>query len=208
LSKVFRPILSYSDYEEDLLISKLAPKGRISYIDIGAGHPIIGNNTYLFYKLGHSGISVEPIRYLNNLHRIFRRKDIKINALVSDSLIPRKFYEFNPMQYSTTSSSHYELMYAKGMRARKIYMVESVSISSVLKHLGKLPFFISIDCEGYDLEILKQINSNEIENAFAIIVEMTSDENNNGIYKRMIELGFKLHCKTGKNAIFERTKSE
>jgi FkbM family methyltransferase len=162
----------------------------------------------LFYKSGHSGITVEPIRYLNNLHRIFRRKDFIINALVSDSLTPRKFYEFNPMQYSTTSSSHYEIMYAQGMRARKTYMVKSVSISSVLKQVGDLPFFISIDCEGYDVEILKQLNSNEIVNAFAIIVEMTSDENNNGIYKRMIELGFKLHCKTGKNAIFERTKSE
>jgi hypothetical protein len=41
---------NYSDFNEDILIYEILGNNDISYIDIGAGHPIIGRNTYYFYK--------------------------------------------------------------------------------------------------------------------------------------------------------------
>jgi FkbM family methyltransferase len=204
LFKKILPKKSYSDYGEDLIILNLAPEGQFSYLDIGAGHPIIGSNTYYFYRSRIHGITVEPIKFLSRLHKLIRSRDICINALISDSVESRVFYEFNPMQYSTTSNEQYGSLYALGMRARKIYNVDAVLIASILVQLKNLPYFISIDCEGFDYEILKLIKTDEIKNAFAIIIEMSSDENNIKIFRKMDELGFKLNRRTVKNAIFER----
>ena len=32
----------------------------IDYIDVGAHDPVAGNNTYLFYRMGHRGVLIEP----------------------------------------------------------------------------------------------------------------------------------------------------
>lgn len=56
------PTLSYSQAGEDVLIFYLLSDigiRNIKYLDIGANKPINGNNTYLFYTKGNSGVLVE-----------------------------------------------------------------------------------------------------------------------------------------------------
>lgn len=73
---VGRSKVSYSDFNEDLIVESIF-EGQIgSYIDVGAGHPVIGSNTYKFYEKGWDGITVEPIRLHNTLHRLKRRRDL------------------------------------------------------------------------------------------------------------------------------------
>ena len=99
--------ISYSDFKEDLLISKILGSNIGSYVDIGAGHPIIGSNTYYFYKQGWQGITVEPIRFHSLLHRIARKRDTNIHKLIGEDNVSKKFYEFNPTQYSTILKSYH-----------------------------------------------------------------------------------------------------
>jgi hypothetical protein len=90
--------ISYSDFKEDLLMSKILGSNIGSYVDIGAGHPIIGSNTYYFYKQGWQGITVEPIKFHSLLHRIARKRDTNIHKLIGEDNVSKKFYEFNPTQ--------------------------------------------------------------------------------------------------------------
>jgi FkbM family methyltransferase len=206
LIKRFQKLKHYSDFGEDKTIEMLAPLGPITYLDIGAGHPIIGSNTYHFYRRGYKGITIEPIKFHSKLHKLVRRKDYQVNALVSDTGRERNFYEFNPTQYSTTSSEHYEKLILMGMKPRKIYTVNSVSVNEMIDLLDDMPIFISIDCEGFDLEIVKQIHPNKYKNVFAIIIEIPSDENDKKQMRKILELNnFNLYSTTKNNFVFHKT---
>src|SRR6476620_2881599 len=53
---------SYSQAGEDRILSYLFVTMGIknpSYLDIGANHPVEGNNSYLFYEKGGTGVCVE-----------------------------------------------------------------------------------------------------------------------------------------------------
>src|ERR1700744_4804297 len=57
------PNESYAQNGEDIVVARMLdllgiPKPR--YLDIGAHHPSINNNTYLLYKAGGRGVLVEP----------------------------------------------------------------------------------------------------------------------------------------------------
>jgi FkbM family methyltransferase len=51
---------------------------RSLYIDIGANHPTAISNTYLFYRRGLRGITIEPDQDLIKLHRRYRPGDVAL----------------------------------------------------------------------------------------------------------------------------------
>jgi FkbM family methyltransferase len=209
LAKKFQSIQGYSDFGEDKIIENLAPLGSITYLDIGAGHPIIGSNTYYFYRNGYKGISIEPIRFHSTFHKLIRPKDQQINALVSKSKQARKFYEFNPTQYSTTSFKQYKKLAQLGIRPRRIYDVNSVSVNKMIELYCDVPFFISIDCEGYDLEIIKQIYPKNYKKVFAIVIEIPMRQNEKEQLFKILKLNrFNLHSTTKNNYIFRKATNK
>jgi hypothetical protein len=171
-SKKSRP-----DFKEDLLIEQLAQGTRFSYVDIGAGHPIIGSNTFYFYKKGYKGLTIEPIRFHHLLHRLIRSRDNSLNGLVADEISPMKFYEFNPTQYSTSSEKRFKYLLTQGMKPRKIYYISSININEILRTSQPENYFISIDCECYDYEILKSFDYKFYKKPFAIVLENQATEN-------------------------------
>ena len=172
---VGRSKVSYSDFNEDLIVENIF-EGQIgSYIDVGAGHPVIGSNTYKFYEKGWDGITVEPIRLHNTLHRLKRRRDLQIHRLLSESKTKVKLYEFNPTQYSTNSETQYKSMVSAGMKERRTYYLKSISINEVLSMVKSKAYFLAIDCEGYDYEIIRMINWNQINKPRVIVFEIISN---------------------------------
>ena len=168
--------ISYSDFKEDLLISKILGSNIGSYVDIGAGHPIIGSNTYYFYKQGWQGITVEPIRFHSLLHRFARKRDTNIHKLIGEDNVSKKFYEFNPTQYSTNSEEQYKIMVNKGMQERRTYYLDSISVNQVLMLVDVDTYFLSIDCEGYDATILKSIDWSLINKPKVIVFEKINNK--------------------------------
>ena len=67
-------------------------KAKGIYIDVGAYHPIMGNNTFKLFNKGWSGINIDldfhTIDILNN----FRPNDENIIAAVSDKIEKKKLY--------------------------------------------------------------------------------------------------------------------
>jgi hypothetical protein len=166
---------SYSEYNEDILVENLFSFETGSYVDIGAGHPTIGSNTYYFYKKGWNGITVEPIRFHYFLHKFKRRRDIQFNTLIGEDKQKTTFYEFNPTQYSTMSKIQYQKLIEQGMKERKSYLLNSLSINEVLTKNFHSRYFLSIDCEGYDFEIISAINWDKIVKPKVILYENLSD---------------------------------
>jgi FkbM family methyltransferase len=167
---------SYSDYGEDLIIEKLLDSNTGSYVDIGAGHPIIGSNTYYFYKKGWQGITIEPIKFHNRLHKLVRRRDKQIKKLVSETNTRTKFYEFNPTQYSTNSLEQYTEMIKNGMKERRSYYLNVISINQILSMVKNSVYFLSIDCEGYDSTIIKSIRWEDLNKPRIIVFEKISEK--------------------------------
>jgi FkbM family methyltransferase len=198
---------SYSEFGEDLIIEKLMNSNIGGYIDIGAGHPIIGNNTYYFYKKGWRGVTVEPIKFHNSLHKIMRKGDIRIMKLVSENTIKTKFYEFNPTQYSTSSTEQYREMVIKGMKERRVYYVDSISINQAISMVNNSNYFLSIDCEGYDSTIIKSINWNNKNLPLVIIFEKINNQDEYAyVQALLLKSGYIEVASTNNNLIYKLQK--
>lgn len=79
---------SYSLEAEDLLVDTIYSSvlKRFQpgfYLDIGAAHPTNHSNTYFFYKLGWSGVCVEPNPEFHALYKEKRPHDLALNIGLS-----------------------------------------------------------------------------------------------------------------------------
>jgi hypothetical protein len=50
------------------------------YVDVGANHPTSISNTFLLYRHGLHGVTIEPNPELSQLHRRFRRRDVVVSV--------------------------------------------------------------------------------------------------------------------------------
>jgi len=162
----------YSQCNEDKLMLKYLPEKIGTYIDVGAGQPVRGSNTYYFYKKGWTGHLFEPIQSNINLLNFFRKRDLKYRKLIGEINSKSEFYEFVPTEYSTTIKSIAEDLMAQGKKLRKVYELESIRLSDTNIELSPLePSFISIDVEGADLQVLNSIDWSRIKPRVVCIEE-------------------------------------
>ena len=72
--------ISYSYGGIDSLIANIFKDNNDGfYVDIGCGHPIKNNNTYLLNKRGWKGINIDLDEENIDLFNIYRKKDENIN---------------------------------------------------------------------------------------------------------------------------------
>ena len=57
------------------------------YIDVGSNHPIRHSNTFKLYLNGWSGLLLDANPILINKSKSVRKKDISINAIISNKNI-------------------------------------------------------------------------------------------------------------------------
>lgn len=77
-----RPARGFAQNGEDaFLLERLCEvdPSRAIYLDVGANHPTRLSNTYLLYRAGWSGLTVEPNPAFRALHRCFRPRDVFVN---------------------------------------------------------------------------------------------------------------------------------
>ena len=153
---------SYSHLGEDLFLSKNFPKDyKGFYVDVGANDPISKSNTYYFYKKGWRGINIEPdLACYNKLMKV-RTEDINLNIGIGEvggrvdyySLFPSSLNTFSKKDADRSVSEGYELLEVSKMDIRRLDEV----LDEYLPANTKIDF-ISIDTEGYDLNVLKSMN--------------------------------------------------
>jgi len=192
----------YSQCDEDKLMLKYLPEKTGTYIDVGAGQPVRGSNTYYYYKKGWKGHLFEPIRSNIELIKIFRRRDKKYQNLVGLSNSKIRFFEFIPTEYSTMVKNIADNLVAEGKKLKNIYEIESIRLSDTDIELSpSQPSFLSVDVEGADLDVLNSIEWTKIRPRVVCIEEV--GETNSKLIKEKLELeGYSLVEDSGISKIY------
>jgi len=195
--------VSFSQYGEDLIVKDILTKIGVknaSYIDIGAHNPIFGNNTYLLYKNGGSGVLVEPNSELCKLIKNKRPRDICLNAGAGKDDGEANFYAFPQSTRSTFSKEQADEHQKNTGQNPKVEKQKILSLDSIINNHFKneAVSFVSIDAEGLDEEILSGFSFGKRPKVFCI--EAPTD--NSRVDDLMKNHGYEKVAQIFQNAIF------
>ncbi len=194
---------SYSQFNEDLLIDLLLmSKNNGFYVDVGANDPTFNSNTNRFYLKGWSGINIDPNLESYKNFCVNRARDINLNIGVGPRREKMIFYQV--VGDSTLSSFNKEIAVKMSKRydlsiAEK--EIDVLPLRDVLnEHLkGRQIDFMSVDAEGFDLEVLK---SNDWEKYRPSLLMVEINNQYNEILNYMTECNYALIFNNPDNAIF------
>jgi len=154
---------SGEDVIVDFIFKHILKHDKITYFDIGAHHSTYLSNTALFYKMGSTGICVEPDPILHDEIRKARPKDTCLNIGIGfskDEIITEdlEFFIMSSRTLNTFSRKEAERLDQEG--TYKIVDKKKIPVVHLHTLFNKyyIPDFLSIDVEGIDLEILKSID--------------------------------------------------
>lgn len=155
---------SYAQQGEDLILLNLLHSLGVfkpRYLDIGAYHPTISSNTYLFYLLGARGVLVEPNPAMATMIRELRPRDIVIDAGVGVGEARSAEYFLFPdrPQLNTFSREQAEKHERSGLRVERMSDMPLRPVTEIIdEHFQTAPDLLSIDVEGLDLSILESMD--------------------------------------------------
>lgn len=154
-------IISYAQNKEDLYIASFFPDVKDGfYVDIGAYDPIVDSVTKYFYKLGWSGINVEPQAEQYRKLVKDRRRDTNLKVGISSVEGSLKLREYPGGGFSTFSDDM-KKSYADDQKMNKVsyrdYEVEVITLKTLFSKYaqGKHIHFLKVDVEGLEYEVLE-----------------------------------------------------
>lgn len=162
--KVRRGTRSWAQCGEDLIAAFYFHNLKvpdIRYLDIGAHHPYLFSNTYLFHRRGMRGVLVEPSAEACRALRSGRRGDTVLRAAVvpkpAASVTLRKL---SASTLNTVSEADADAAVAHGRYGKQVLTgteeVPALTVGQVLEeHCGRCPDLVSLDIEGMDLPVLR-----------------------------------------------------
>jgi len=154
-------MVSYSQFGEDLLVQEILGYDRkdVFYIELGAYQPISKSNTYIFYKRGGSGICVEPNPFARKLWERIRPRDIFVNAGVTGGVTCC-------MDYITDNAAggmNHFCVESENEDSNKIKVFNIRELLELYLPAGKDVDFLTVDCEGMDLQILESFPFEKVQ---------------------------------------------
>jgi FkbM family methyltransferase len=144
---------SYSNWGIDMMADFFfRNKKEGTYIDVGCHHPLINNNTYPLYKRGWKGINIDIDYGAIDSFNFLRSKDTNIKIAVSDTTGEAELFFYHNRAAKNTLSKE------KGFDSKEIQKIKTSTLNKVIEnsiYKDKKINFISIDVEGYELNVLK-----------------------------------------------------
>ena len=195
----------YSQTGEDELLRDYLPEAIGSFVDVGAGQPVRGSNTYYFYKQGWSGTLIDPVGFNLRLTKLFRRRDKFIQNIVSSKNTPLKFYEFYPAEYSTIEKNVAESLVNRGIKLKSEIDLKPITLAAL--NLSCEPTdatLLSVDVEGHDLEVLQSNNWSDFKPRVICVEENIQRIKQSGtkISNYLVAYGYKFVESTGLTSIY------
>ena len=202
---------SYSQHGEDIIIARLL-KGvkKGFYVDIGANDPEVISNTKYFYECGWRGINIEPHPEMYQKITEKRQEDTNLNVGIASQEGELTFYKLD--KENETAGSTFDRNVAEEL-TKKGYVISAeikmpvVSLAKVLSEnaAGKKIDFMSVDTEGFDLEVIKSNDWNTYRPT-VLIIETTI--NKEEIINFILEQNYKIVSQNLANTIFKDNLSE
>lgn len=205
--------LSYAQQGEDVVLQAVLehlgiPRPR--YLDIGAFHPSIGSNTFLFYVKGSRGVLVEPNPFMAGLLRRARPDDVVLDVGVSvDGSDEADYYVIRERpQLNTFSKEQADRVVAEaGAGAiEQVVKVKLRSVNAILEEhfAAGAPELVSIDVEGLDLALLQTLAFDRFRPAVFCVETLVYGTN--AVRQETLELlrghGYAVRAGTFVNTIF------
>lgn len=184
LTERFDPfaVLSYSQEGEDQILRRsFESQANGFYVDVGAHHPRRFSNTYFFYRRGWSGINIEPNPDAIALFQQQRPRDINlcIGVAEQDGSIP--YYVFDEPALNTFDhalceqrqrETPYKLVAQRDVRVRPLSAILAANIAE------RRIDFMSIDVEGFDLQVLQSNDWDRFRPAYLLVESRDADLEN------------------------------
>lgn len=206
---------SYAKNIEDFaclsLLQELGINKNLKILEIGVCHPVIRNNTFLFYSLFHKdseykGVLVEANPTCWETIEEYRPHDnlIKMGINTSTAQNEKPFYVFpDYMGHSTFDRTLAEEIKVTTGFDYYEEIVSTTTVNDVLEEFfsdGNPPDILSLDAEGLDYLIMSEINLNKWKIKVIIIEIMT--EYSKVIGSKLRDAGYIMRFKTDENEIW------
>ena len=204
---------SYAQSGEDKILRHLfnsRNKDTITYLDVGTNHPVMSNNTYLFYRTGSSGVCIEPNPLFASMIRKQRPRDICLNVgLGEEEASETDFFVMSAHTLSTFAKHEAEDLARNGKyEIEKVIKIGLVNINSVIgKYFSQSPDLVSLDVEGWNEEVVRSFDFT-MSRPFCFCVEtLTFADDGTGkkieeIFEIFGDNGYEVYADTHINTIF------
>lgn len=201
---------SYSQEGEDLILKRLFEGKRNGFfVDIGAHHPFRFSNTFIFYHIGWRGINVDPNPNTKVMFDLSRPRDINLEVGVGEIKGLIQYYNFFEKALNTFSKERSIEYQNSNYELKNVIDVEVLPLSDILDDWipKKMEIdFMSIDVEGFEINVLKS-NNWDLYKPKVILIEMLGssfDEMvNSEIYKFISSHGYQFVAKTVNTVFFK-----
>lgn len=201
----------YSQFGEDIVLTKLFSKKDGFYVDVGAHHPRRYSNTYLLHKRGWRGVNIDPNPYTVALFNKARPHDTNICAGVGSKSETREYYMFSDPAVNTFMESEAKQWMNKSWIAYLgTQSVPVMPLRDMLVSVADLPPIdvLSIDARGMDMEVLRSNDWKKCTPKVVVVESSTFDVRNpvaNSVYAFLVlEHGYSMKAFAGSSLIFER----
>jgi FkbM family methyltransferase len=206
----------YSQHGEDVIVSGVlrafavkndVDLSKLFFCEIGANHPIATSNTYLLAKaLNMRGLLVEANPHLIPELVRTRPESIVVNLAVTDQDLGEvSFYLSNQSEISSLSQRHVRNWYGGAVGEAKMIRCPSIRYNDLIERYlnGARPVFVSIDIEGHDSKVLRDMN---LESYGPLLLQLEVFGSDSELAKNMMDhlklQGYSLLAKTDVNLIF------
>lgn len=193
----------YSTDREDVIMFEYMQSKytNFSYLDIGVCHPVIRNNTYMFYEKGFKkGVLVEPNIAMCDLAIQYRPDNIIVNMGASPVPTEEELtYYYDPMHPGLNTFLK-DVAVSRGMEHsfRKVPMKDINFI--IAENFDPYPNVLDMDTEGLDFELLSHLDFGK----YLIDLVCVEASAGNEIQRLMAEKGYRLLRTTSENEIYVR----
>ena len=170
-------------------LNKIFNKKNGFFIELGANDGLFQSNTAFFEKeMEWHGILIEPSLKGYKQCKINRPNSICLNyACVSNDY--KDDYIYGDFEDNNAMGS----IAGNRLNRKNIVKVKAITLEKILNdHCDTNIDFLSLDTEGYELEILKGLNLNKYRPKFILIEVYTKDYDN--IVNFLNLHNYKLHC--------------
>ena len=154
--KFLKKRIFYSNWGVDKMAEDFFKQKKEGFfIDVGCHQPFLNNNTYILYKKGWRGINIDLDFGSIDMFNFFRKEDTNIQAAVSNSVDEKNLYFFHNRSAVNT------LSIKKGAKSREIKKITTSTLNKIIEnsiYKDKEIDFLSIDVEGYEIEVLKGLD--------------------------------------------------
>ena len=159
--KIFFTKKTYSMLGEDIFVNNFFKNKQYGfYVDVGAYHPLDGNNTTLLHqKKKGNGINIDVNPFSIELFTYVRKSDLNLNIAISNQKKSVKLYFRKKINMLNTLSKKIAKIHFRNGFQEKI--VKTNTLNNILeksKYKNKKIDFFNVDVEGNELNVLKSLN--------------------------------------------------